>query len=92
MSDKSLTTADLAAIRKVFPEEELRLLDVLADAITGRDSNTLINGLMRLTVLSAIISGVAPEMFTGCMKVTWDHYADELNKTYLNEAAPRGQA
>lgn len=89
---RNLTDQDLAAIRNLMTPEELGMLDVLAEAITGRETQTLILGLMRLTVLSAILAGVDAKNFAGGMKATWDFYADELNKAALRDAEPKGRA
>jgi len=82
--EQRLTDADFLAMVNALEPNMVGMLEVIAQTVPGRDNQTIIDGLMRITCLSAMLAGVDSDDFAGNMKVTWDYYAEQMN------AAARG--
>jgi len=70
---------ELAEMRRLMPTEHQMAFDILVHCY-GDNTESLINGLMDMTVRAAILGGVTAETFGEGMKQHWDYYAAEISK------------
>ncbi len=81
MSETEGLSADgveISVLREMMPIEHQAAFDIIA-RLYGRDTESLLNGLMDMTVRTAMLGGVSPESFAAGMKHTWDGYVEAIN-------------
>jgi len=71
---------DLAKMVNTLEPDQAVVLELIASTVPGRDTQTIIDGLMRITCLTAMLAGVQSENFAGGMKATWHHFAEQFNE------------